>query len=396
MDPGDTAAIFATSGTTGKPKLVALSHRAILFDIGRQVNDLFLGPGDCFDLCFSIGFSASLAPIFGALLTGARLCPFDAKGDLGSLPAWMAHRGVSISTLSVSTLRSVFLTPRHRFTGHALRLLSVGGEPLLAQDVEAVHALFPASVVLQNAMAATETRTYAQFFVLRSEELGEVVPIGWPVAGKEVILLENGVAVPPGKPGEIAIRSRYLASGYINHDAETQQKFELQPDGAMLYRPGDLGQWAPDGSLIFLGRSDTQVKIRGHRVELLAVEAALRRCPGVANCTVVAREDEPGDLRLVAYVTGLTGTQPLPKALRETMAVELPDSMIPSHFVALEALPLNSNGKVDRSRLPAPSQGAGPAAAPASVPPSSTEADLRQTQPRHGVALRQSAYRRGR
>ncbi len=354
--PGDTAAIFATSGSTGEPKLVALSHRAILFDIGRQTNDLFLGPHDRLDLLFSIGFSASLAPIFGALLSGAQLHLFDLKENAASLPGWLADREISLTTMSVSTLRSVFLAPRRSFTGKALRLASVGSEPLLAQDVHMFQQLFPEHVVLQNAMAATETRTYAQFFVVRGEETSEVVPIGVPVTEKEVMLLDNGEAVQEGNAGEIIVRSKYLASGYINDLELTRRNFKFSEDGTILYRTGDLGRWAPDGSLMFLGRTDWQVKIRGHRVELLAVEAALRQCSGVVNCAVVAREDQPGELHLVAYIVGLVGGTGAVRKLRTFLASSLPDYMAPSFFVFLDALPLNDNGKLDRNRLPAPTR----------------------------------------
>ena len=354
VGPGGTAAIFATSGSTGEPKLVALSHRAILFDIGRQTNDLFLEPLDRFDLLFSIGFSASLASIFGALLTGAQLHLFDLKSGLASLAEWLDDRDISLTTMSVSTLRSVFLTPQRRFTGKALRLVSVGSEPLLAHDVQIFQQLFPERVVLQNAMAATETRTYSQFFVGRDEVVGNVVPIGWPVAEKRVVLLDGNVVAQEGRSGEIAVRSRYLASGYINDPRLTAEKFEFFEDGSVQYRTGDLGEWAPDGSLIFLGRADWQVKIRGYRVELLAVEAALRRCSGVANCAVVAKENQPGEPRLVAYVVGLPSGIETVRKLRAFLANELPDYMVPSLFLCLEALPLNANGKIDRNRLPVP------------------------------------------
>jgi acyl-CoA synthetase (AMP-forming)/AMP-acid ligase II/thioesterase domain-containing protein len=348
VGPGDTAAIFATSGSTGDPKLVTLSHRAILFDIGRQRNDLFLGSLDRFDLLFSAGFSASLAPIFGALLHGAQLHLFDLNRGLGSLPEWMEDRRISLSTMSVSTLRSVFITPGRRFTGKALRMVSTGSEPLLAPDVEGFLDLFPERVVLQNAMAASETRTYAQYFVIHGDKVGEVVPVGWPVSEKEVSLLQNG---KPALAGEITIRSRYLSSGYLNDPELTARKFEVSADGTAVYRTGDLGEWAPDGSLIFRGREDWQVRVRGYRVELLAVEAALRRVPGIANCAVITKVDRSGETRLVAYVSGLSGGFEHARRLRTTLEGALPGYMVPSAFVFLDSLPLNSNGKVDRQLL---------------------------------------------
>jgi non-ribosomal peptide synthetase component F len=154
--PNDMAALYATSGTTGAPRIVALSHRAILFDIGRQTNDLYLGPDDRFDLLFSFAFSASLAPMFGALLNGGQVHLFDARYRLPDLGHWLGEHRITVSTMSVSALRTLCQaeTP---ITCPDLRLLSASGERLLASDVAAFRAVFPRPCVLQNALAATET-----------------------------------------------------------------------------------------------------------------------------------------------------------------------------------------------------------------------------------------------
>ena len=242
-----------------------------------------------------------------------------------------------------------------------LRLLSVGGEPLQAGDVEAFSSVFAPSCVLQNAMASTETRTYAQYFVPRSEPARNPVPIGWPVAGKEVILLdENGDPVPPGTAGEIAVRSRYLAGGYVNDPRHTAAKFRKQPNGDVVYRTGDRGRFQSDGCLIFLGRTDSQVKIRGHRVELQSVSQAINLHPAVRTSTAVTREDSAGNVRLVAYVVPGRDASVAEEALRAFLHSRLPSYAVPAAFTFVQDLPLNANGKVDlRSLAAAPGPGAG-------------------------------------
>ena len=350
----DIAVLFATSGSTGEPKLVALSHRAILFDVGRQTNDLCLGPDDRFDLLFSLAFSASLAPLFGALLNGAELHLIDLNRDLARLADTLEERRISISTMSVSTLRSLFLRPRRRYRDPALRLVSVGGEALLVGDVVAFHELFAPPTVLQNAMASTEARTYAQYFVPRLGPTRSPVSIGWPAAGKEVVLLdESGAPVTRGAAGEIAVRSRYLADGYYNDPQGTGAKFQTQPNGTVLYRTGDLGRFQSDGSLIFLGRTDSQVKIRGYRVELEAVSQAINLHPAVRASVAVAREDSIGNIRLVAYIVARQGDSVAEEALRAFLREHLPTYAVPAAFIFLADLPLNANGKVDLRGLPA-------------------------------------------
>ncbi|HVW84580.1 MAG TPA: AMP-binding protein, partial [Bryobacteraceae bacterium] len=371
--PAGIAAMYTTSGSTGEPKIVALPHRAILFDIGRQTNDLCLGPDDRFDSLFSSAFSASLATIFGALLNGAELHHRDPRHQLTDLHDWLADRCITISTMTVSMLRHVCMAKRTRPGCPGLRLLSASGEALKARDVEAFRSVFGPSCVLQNAMASTETRTYAQYFVRASEAVESPVPIGWPVAGKIVTLVdESGAPVPQGGEGEIVVRSRYIALGYANDARRTAEKFEPQPDGTVEYRTGDRGRFRADGCLVFLGRTDSQAKIRGHRIELGAVAQAIEAHPAVRNSAVVKGEDAAGNDRLVAYVAPVEGAAVPETSLREFLRERLPAYAVPSSFVFLPELPLNANFKVDLRRLPAPPA---PAAGPA-VPPSGSTLDV--------------------
>jgi acyl-CoA synthetase (AMP-forming)/AMP-acid ligase II/thioesterase domain-containing protein/acyl carrier protein len=365
--PAGVAALYATSGSTGQPKMVALSNRAVLFDIGRQTNDLCLGPDDRFDLLSAFAFSSSLATVFGALLNGAQLHCFDLRQSLTTLPEWLREARITVSTMTVSMLRHICLLAFPATTFSDMRLLSVGGEALRAADVAAFRAGFPQSCVLQNAMASTETRTYAQYFVPSGGLVESPVPIGWPVAGKEVHLLDgDGAPVPEGSEGEIAVRSRYLADGYANDPRFTATKFLPQPDGTTLYRTGDRGLFQPDGSLLFLGRTDFQAKIRGNRVELEHVAQTIGLHPQVADSAVIACADPAGNNRLVAYVVSRPQNSVSESALRDFLRDRLPEYALPSTIVHLPELPLNANFKVDRRRLPPPSPPGREDGAPAS------------------------------
>jgi acyl carrier protein len=183
------------------------------------------------------------------------------------------------------------------------------------------------------------------------------VPVGYPVADKEVLLFdENGREAGPGEVGEIAVRSKYLAVGYWRQPELTRAAFVPDPDGgeARMYFTGDLGVMRPDGCLVHLGRKDFQVKIRGHRVEVGEIEAALARLDAVKAAIVHPQPDRNGEQRLVAYVVPAPGKTALIDELRRELALTLPDFMMPSHFVILEDLPLLPNGKVNRRALPPP------------------------------------------
>lgn len=350
--PGDLACLFATSGTTGTPKIVGLSHRAVLFDIGRQTNDLYLGPDDRIDLLCHPSFSASLASIFTALLTGAELHVLDVRDRLATLGTWLTQSGITISTMTVSTLRALCATLPPGDAPPRLRLISVGGEPMLAKDVAAFCAAFPSSCVLQNAMASTETRTYAQYFVPRAAPRGGSVPIGWPVFAKDVVVLgPNRVPVVAGQPGEIAVRSRYLAQGYVNSPSLTAERFLPQPDGSVLFLTGDRGSFRQDGCLMFHGRVDSLVKIRGYRVEPGAVEEALVRDSRVRQAAVVVREPSGREPHLVAYVVLEAQTPATAEQLLDTLASRLPAYAVPSALVFVESLPVTPNGKTDYRAL---------------------------------------------
>jgi non-ribosomal peptide synthetase component F/thioesterase domain-containing protein len=351
--PGQLAALFPTSGTTGDPKIVGLSHRAVLFDIGRQTNDLYLGPDDRFDLLFSLGFSASLAPLFAALLNGAQLHPLDLRLVSVRLLDWLEEREITVSTMTTATFRlAVATAPQTTGRCPRLRLLSLGGESVMGRDVAAFRASIAGGCVLQNAMAATETRTYAQYFLTSDTVAPDPLPIGWPVWGKELLLLdENGEAITGAGQGEVAVVSSYLAHGYSNDPDRTGERFKAQADGRTLFRTGDRARRAEDGCLTFLGRDDLQVKVRGHRVEPEAIEAAILLFPGVLECAVVAKEEVPGEAMLIAYYYMEAGSGNVEDRLRAALEAELPTYMQPAVLCRLDELPRAANRKIDRQFL---------------------------------------------
>jgi len=227
-------------------------------------------------------------------------------------------------------------------------------------DVERFQKHFSSQCLLVNGLSSTETGTFRKFFINNETEIStSTVPVGYPVEDMEVLLLdEDGKEVEPGQVGEIAVKSRYLALGYWNRPDLTEAVFSDDPDGegTRIYRIRDLGRMSHDGLLEHLGRKDFQVKIRGYRVETSEVEKALLELEDIKDTVVIAREDRPGDPRLVGYIVPANRPVPTVSALRRALSNSLPEHMIPSAFVMLDTIPLNPNGKVDRQAFPVPDQ----------------------------------------
>lgn len=355
---GDAPAfLFLTSGSTGAPRLVRMGHRFILSDIGRQINDLAIAPSDRFDLLFSPTFSAVLAPIFGALLSGASLWIRSLhEGVPDDLFQWLQSREITISTQSVSLMRSLLspLPPGEHWP--ALRLLSVGGEPLHRSDIALFQSRIGAHAVLQNAMASTETRTYAQYFVTGGETLEESVPIGYAVLDREVVVVdEQGEVQAADVIGELEVRGSYLADGYcvatgsVDDESLDRTAFRLLDDGRFAYRTGDLGCVDPDGLLRWVARKDSMVKIRGQKVYLQQVEAILTGMEDVSEALVTVLDDGDGTLRTVAAVRT---TKPVREEhLRRQCRQKLDVVAVPSQIVSFASFPRTDTGKVDRITL---------------------------------------------
>lgn len=360
--PHDVAYIIYTSGSTGRPKGVLLEHRGVV-NFTDSTRDLFgLTPADRVLGFASATFDVSVFETFSALLTGARLCiaTDDERLSVDRLQALMERQGITVIDLPPTVMP--LLAPE-RFTD--LRIAFVGGE---AFSGELVNRWNPGRRLF-NGYGPTEC-TVTMIVEECAGTWDASPPIGLPMANHVAHVLDRDLRqVPIGVPGELVIGGAGLARGYLDRPELTEEKFVADPfgtaPGGRLYRTGDLVKRLPDGRLVFLGRLDQQVKIRGLRIELGEVESALAAVPGVGPVTVRAWSDDTGAKHLVGYVTGIPGDR-VP-SVREHLATVLPSYMIPSFFVVLDELPLTSSGKVDWRRLPAPdprSAGDGPADEP--------------------------------
>ena len=350
--------ILYTSGSTGRPKGVLHSHRSILVDARNCTNDMRIAPADRLALIHSCSQANSVRNIYGALLNGAALCTLDlAAAGVPRLPAWLRATEITILHTLATTFRRLVRSLGPDDTFPALRVLRLGGEPISRDDVAEFQRWFAPSCVLMHAMGPTETLTVARHFITHDSRSAEAkVPVGPPMRDKDVLLLDEARReVPRGEVGEIAVRSRYLALGYWRRPDLTAAAFLPDPAGgdARIYLTGDLGVMRPDGWLVHMGRKDFQVKIRGQRVEVGEVEAALRGLPSV-RAAIVHSQPQGGEPRLVAYVVPTAGDAPTVSELRRALAGSLPDYMVPTAFVFLDDLPQLPNGKVNRRGLPAP------------------------------------------
>ncbi|WP_052863959.1 non-ribosomal peptide synthetase [Streptomyces niger] len=347
--PGDVAYVIYTSGSTGKPKGVLLEHRGVVNFID-STRDLFdLTPADRVLGFASVTFDVSVFETFSALLTGARLClaTDDERLSIDRLQSLMERAGITVIDLPPTVMP--LLAPE-KFAD--LRIAFVGGE---AFSGELVNRWNPGRRLF-NGYGPTEC-TVTMIVEECPGTWDASPPIGLPMTNHVAHVLDRDLRqVPVGVPGELVIGGAGLARGYLGRDELTAEKFVADPfgtaPGGRLYRTGDLVKRLADGRLVFLGRIDQQVKIRGLRIELGEVESALTGFDGIGPVSVQAWADDNGDKHLVGYLTGIAEQQ-VP-AVREHLGTLLPSYMIPSYFVVLDELPLTSSGKVDRRRLPAP------------------------------------------
>jgi len=353
------AYVLYTSGSTGHPKGVLHNHRNIQHAIYQHTHSLRITPSDRVSLVASYGRIAGMTSLWRALLNGATLCIFNLRAEgWGELMRWLAAEEITIYQ-SVPTLYRHWakrLTDGCEFP--RLRIIHLGGEPVIKQDITLFKQHFSDSCLLLHNLGSTEVSTYRQNFISKQTPLtGTLVPVGYPVEDKDVTLLdESGREVAPGEIGEIVVKSRYLALEYWREPDLTRQSFLPDPCGGLerTFRTGDLGRMSADGCLEHLGRKDRQVKIRGMRVEPAEIEAVLSQEPSVRQAVVVAGPDAGRYNQLIAYIVPTPGTQLSIAAMRNRLRGSLPEHMVPAAFVALDQLPLTPGGKVDLMALPAP------------------------------------------
>jgi len=352
--PRDLAYLLFTSGSTGRPKGVMHSHRNLLHNTWKLTTGLSIEPEDRMSLLTAPSVGASVSAIFGALLNGASVCPYDLSGDgLRRLPEFLEREGITIYHSVPSVFRTFASTLGGREDLSKLRIVKLGGEPVLASDFDLFRNRFPRTCVFHVGLGATEMSVIRQWSARHDTPWPGATPLGHAVAETEVVLLdENGAA---SDEGEIGVIATTLPAGYWKDPGLTASTFLPVPGrpDARLYRTGDLGRMRPDGLLLHLGRRDARVKVRGHRIETSEVEMALLSVHGVREAAVEGR-GRPEGMRLVAWVGRDTGAARGPAELRRELSRSLPASMIPSVFVFLDALPRTPSGKVDRPRLPEP------------------------------------------
>ena len=359
VQPQHPSTVFYTSGTTGQPKGVVKSHRAVLHRVWLATQYDAVSTADRQSLLTHCSFSASEADMLGALLNGATLCVFDfATEGLPAFREWLEAERITLLHPPVLLFRRFLatLTAEHSFPH--VRLVALAGDKVLPADVDAWRRHFAGSSVLMHRFSTTETGLLCVARIERDAvEDREFVLAGRPVPDKHLELLdEAGHAVSRGETGELVVKSPYIAEGYWHREQETASAFTLDPDvpGQRIYRTGDLGRFLPDGRFVFLGRRDRQVKIRGFRVELGEIEAALSLHDGVREVAVIVRDRVPNDQQLVAYVVPFRTPSPTGEELRAFLQQKLPAYSIPSGFVFLDTLPVTPTGKVDRQALPPP------------------------------------------
>jgi amino acid adenylation domain-containing protein len=359
IPPSALAHIVYTSGSTGIPKGVCQSHGNVLHNVRNYTSASRMTAADRCSLLSLCCYAPSVSDIFAALLNGAAVLPFKiAEMGPAKMGEWLRREEISVYHSVPLVFRNMASAVTDQRGFPHLRLIKLGGEPVLRSDVDLFKQHFSDRCRLYVGLGTSETNIIRCMLLDKQTEIdGYTVPAGFAVEGKEVVLLDdNQREVPVGEIGEIAVGSLYLFKGYWRKPELTEASFVPDPrcSGQRLFRTGDMGRMLPDGTLLHLGRRDSQIKIRGVRIDPSEVESAVKELPEVRDCVVIALQDEPGETQLVAYLIAKTDEVPNTSTLRMQMAEKLPSELIPSAFVWLDRIPLTLNGKVDRNALPRP------------------------------------------
>jgi amino acid adenylation domain-containing protein len=347
------AYVIYTSGSTGKPKGVMVEHRNVLSFFAAMDGLLGTVPGIWLAVT-SISFDISVLELFWTLTRGFKVV---LHGDEGTeaIAAKIIRHGVTHLQSTPTLARMLATDPRSLAALGSLRKLLLGGESLPAALLDTLRQA--TSCEIYNMYGPTETTVWSSAYrVPAGPDHGTSVPIGRALANNRAYVLDPQLRrVADGESGELFLGGESVVRGYWDRPALSAERFLPDPfaGGGRMYRTGDLARLRADGNLEFLGRIDFQVKLRGYRIELGEVEAVLERHPAVSQAVVVAREDRPGDQRLVAYVVARDGESLTASACRTLLAAALPEYMIPAHYVFLDRLPVTPNGKIDRNALPA-------------------------------------------
>lgn|GEM_PF-1660087 len=354
----DLAYILFTSGTTGTPKGVMQTHANVLHHAQTYRNALGIDSSDRLSLLSPFGFDAAVMDIYASLISGACLCPFDLKNEayLGAVIEQIAASGITLLHATPTVYRYLM---RHKICRHdvtEVRAVVLGGEAAKTGDFEFFKNNFKPHTLFVNGLGPSECTLALQWFADQKTMLqGGLVPTGKPVPGVDVLLLDDQLR-KSGICGELAIACAQITPGYWQQPELTAKVF-VEMDGRRWYRTGDTARYLPDGNLLFTGRIDEQIKLRGHRIEPAEIEGQLTAHERVDRAVVALRTDLQNNPRLVAWVVAKKRETVEVAELREHLQRRLPRYMVPSAVLVLDNLPLTSNGKVDRRALPTPKWG---------------------------------------
>ncbi|MGH7835364.1 MAG: non-ribosomal peptide synthetase [Candidatus Binatia bacterium] len=352
LSPESIANIFYTSGSTGSPKGVIQTHRYVLHKV--FLDKLFISHEDRLAQVGRVS-----GEVFNVLLNGAAFFWWNVKEEgFFRLADWLTECRITVYR-SVPTVFRHFCTQLAENTPLAtVRKIILGGEPVYKRDAELFKSHFSSGCVLVNKYGGAEAGPISWYVVDKETEVtGNIVPAGYSFPGKEIILSRDTASgTEADHVGEIMVKSRYLSPGYLGRPDLTEAAFfdDLDQEDKRVYRTGDLGSVLPDGCLIYRGRKDSRVKVRGNSVETAEVEAAVFEHKAVKEAVVTAIANESGDTRLIAYIAPAQNPPPSAAEVRDFLKQKLPDYMVPSAFVILDRLPTLPGGKIDRKALPIP------------------------------------------
>jgi len=351
--PDHLAYVIYTSGSTGVPKGVMVPHRSVVNFLTAMRREPGLEDTDTLLAVTTLSFDIAVLELLLPLIVGARVvvATRDTASNGTELSQKLIDCGATVMQATPATWRILL---ESGWEGSDRLKILCGGEAM-SQDL--ATGLLTKGKCLWNLYGPTETTVWSTVYEV--EEVAGAVPIGRPIANTQIYLLDSGLQlVQPGEPGELCIGGEGVTRGYLNRPDVTAEKFISNPFSRnrhdRIYRTGDIARHLPDGNIAFLGRTDHQVKIRGHRIELGEIETVLATHPSVKQALALTREDRPGDQRIVAYVATDRSDAPMTSELRRRLQKKLPEYMLPAAFVLLDGFPLTPNGKVDRLALPAP------------------------------------------
>ncbi|MGE3315940.1 MAG: amino acid adenylation domain-containing protein, partial [Planctomycetaceae bacterium] len=360
----DKAYIAFTSGSTGVPKGIQGSHGPLSHFLDWHVRTFGLAADDRFSMLSGLGHDPLLRDVFTPLVIGATVV-IPNPDDIGSdrLGEWMARERITVAHLTPAMGQVLAGSGEEASRQQSsVRRLFFGGDRLTPRDIDRAKTWAPLATCV-NFYGATETPQAIAWHEVKGTTNGAVsaesIPVGMGIDDVQLLVLNHaGKLCGIGEVGTIHVRTPHLAEGYVNDTAQTAARFIVNPltlnSADRVYVTGDLGRYGLDGAVEFLGRDDHQVKIRGYRVEMTEIESALRTHELVGNALLTVSEGTAGDRRLIAYIVPRSSTQPTSRDLRMYLKERLPEYMIPSAYVVIEAIPLTPNGKVNRAALPAP------------------------------------------